>query len=342
MAKDSQAEEQAALVAMRAGDAAAFTNLAERYRRQLQVHCYRMLGSLEDAEDLVQETLLRAWRGRAEFEGASLFRTWLYRIATNLCLNSLERLPRRVLPNQVTPPAADPRVPLPPPSDLPWLQPYPDGLLEGIAEGSAEPGEIIVARETIELAFLAAIQLLPPRQRAALILRDVLGWSAKETASQLETSVASANSALQRARATLKEHLPDRHKWARSSDPTEDERALLQRYIDAVEREDFEAFALLLRDDARLLMPPFEAWYQGRDAIVTFMKGFASAFDGHTRLVPTGANMQPALAFYLQRPGDSEHRALSLNVFKFEDGALVEIVAFDADIFPAFGLPTAL
>jgi RNA polymerase sigma-70 factor, ECF subfamily len=195
--ENAQTEGKAALAAMRAGDAVAFANLTERYRRHLQLHCYRMLGSLEDAEDLVQETLLRAWRGRAEFEGGALFRTWLNRIATNLCVNSLERLPRRVLPNQVTPPAADPHVPLAPPSDLPWLQPYPDGLLEGIAESGAEPGELVVAMETIELAFLAAIQLLPPRQRAMLILRDVLGWSAKETASLLEASVASANSALQ-------------------------------------------------------------------------------------------------------------------------------------------------
>jgi RNA polymerase sigma-70 factor, ECF subfamily len=344
--KGSQIEDGAALAAVRAGDEDAFARLAEVYRRQLQVHCYRMLGSVEDAEDHVQETLLRAWRGRAEFEGSSLFRTWLYRIATNLCLNSLERLPRRVLPHQVSPPAADPRAPLPAPSDLPWLQPYPDGLLEGIQECGSEPGDIVAARETIELAFLAAIQLLPPRQRAALILRDVLGWSARDMASLLETSAASVNSALQRARATLKEQLPERHRWARSPDSTEDERALLRRYVDALEREDFEAFASLLRDDARLVMPPFPVWYQGRDAIVAFMKTFsdpaASPFAGHIRLVPTGANRQPAHAFYLQRPGDSEHQALSLNVLRIEDGALVEIVAFDAAIFPAFGLPPAL
>jgi RNA polymerase sigma-70 factor (ECF subfamily) len=182
------AEAKAVLAAVRAGDADAFVRLAERYRRQLHVHCYRMLGSIEDAEDLVQERFLRAWRARAEFEGRSLFRTWLYRIATNLCLNMLERVPRRVLPHQLGPPTTDSRVQLQPAADLPWLQPYPDGLLEGIADIGAEPGDVVVAKETIELGFLAAIQLLSPRQRAALILRDVLGWSAKETASLLDVS----------------------------------------------------------------------------------------------------------------------------------------------------------
>ena len=179
----------------------AFAALFERHRRELQVHCYRMLGSFEDAEDLVQETFLRAWRGRASFsfQGTASFRAWLYRIATNACLDALRKRPRRVLPQQLVP-AGDPAAPPPPPADLPWLQPYPDRLLEPIASAEDEPGAVVVVRETIELAFMAAIQHLSPRQRAVLILRDVLGWSAKETASLLEASVASVNSALQRAR----------------------------------------------------------------------------------------------------------------------------------------------
>jgi RNA polymerase sigma-70 factor (ECF subfamily) len=342
---ESNLDDVAALAAVREGDADAFASLAEPYRRQLQVHCYRMLGSLEDAEDLVQETLLRAWRGRAAFEGRSLLRTWLYRIATNLCLSALERSPRRVLPNQVAPPASDPAVPLPPPSDLAWLQPCPDGVLEGVVDRGAQPDEVLVARETIELAFLAAIQLLPPRQRAALILRDVLGWSASETASLLEVSVAATNSALQRARTTLREHLPDRHASPQCPEPSDDERAVLRRYIDAVERSDFDAFAKLLCADARLVMPPFPTWYQGRDAIVAFLKAFtnpaASEFGGDVRLIPTGANLQPAIAFYLRRAGDWKHRPMALSVLRIDEAAVAEIVTFPPDRFPAFDLPPA-
>jgi RNA polymerase sigma-70 factor, ECF subfamily len=181
-------EEAAALAAVRAGDQAAFTALTERYRRQLRVHCYRMLGSFDDAEDLVQETLLRAWRGRAGFEGRSLLRTWLYRIATNACLSALERAPRRVLPQDVAPPvtaATDPSEARAQPAwapEIPWLQPYPDGRLEPAAPAETEPEAMVVSRETIELVFLAALQHLPPRQRAILLLRDVLDWSARETA----------------------------------------------------------------------------------------------------------------------------------------------------------------
>ncbi|HEX2302506.1 MAG TPA: RNA polymerase subunit sigma-70, partial [Gaiella sp.] len=184
----SRAEAEALVVAARAGDESAFAELVEGYRRELQVHCYRMLGSFEDAEDMVQETLLRAWRNRTSFEGRSSFRAWLYRIATNACLDALKRRPPRVLPHQVAA-AADPSVPPHPPADMPWLQPYPDRLLEGIAAGDEGPETVLVSKETIELAFLVAIQHLGPRQRAVLILRDVLGWSAKESATLLETTV---------------------------------------------------------------------------------------------------------------------------------------------------------
>jgi RNA polymerase sigma-70 factor (ECF subfamily) len=326
-------------------DESAFAALVERHRGELQVHCYRMLGSFEDSEDLVQETFLRAWRNRASFsfDGRSSLRAWLYRIATNACVDVLRGRPRRVLPPQVAA-AADPSVAPSPPADLPWLQPYPDRLLESIASPEDEPGAVVVARETIELAFLAAIQHLPPRQRAALILRDVLGWSAKDTASLLEASVASVNSALQRARATLQDHLPEqRTEWARSSGPSEEERELLRRYVDAHERADADALAELLREDARLTMPPHPTWYAGRDAIVTAtQQGFDPAF-GLLRSLVAGANRQPAVAHYLRAPEDSEHRPLALDVLRIEDRRIAEITSFVSPwLFPAFGLPPTL
>src|ERR671914_1885022 len=193
-------ESPAAVAAIRAGDESAFVTLAERYRRQLHVHCYRMVGSLEDAEDLVQESILRAWRKRSSFESRSSFRGWLYRMATNACLDFLERRPPRVLAPDVVP-ASDPSLDLPAPAELPWLDPYPDRLLEPAASSDEEPEAAAVRRETIELAFMAAIQHLPPRRRAVLILRDVLGWSARDTAAALAVTVASVNNSVQRARA---------------------------------------------------------------------------------------------------------------------------------------------
>jgi RNA polymerase sigma-70 factor, ECF subfamily len=324
---------------------AAFAALVKRHRGELQVHCYRMLGSFEDSEDLVQETFLRAWRGRSSFgsDGRVSVRAWLYRIATNACLDVLRTRPRRVLSQQVGA-AADPNAPPAPPVDLPWLQPYPDRLLVPIASPDDEPGAAVVARETIELAFLAAIQHLPPRQRAALILRDAVGWSAKDTASLLETSVVSVNSALQRARATLRERLPERRtEWARSSRASEEERELLRRYVDAHERAEVGALAELLRADAILTMPPHPTWYAGREAIVIASgKGFDPGF-GHLRSVITGANMQPAAAHYLRSPGESEYRPLALDVLRTEDGLVVEIGSFVyPELFPAFGLPPTL
>jgi RNA polymerase sigma-70 factor, ECF subfamily len=240
--------------------------------------------------------------------------------------------------------AADPEAPPSPPADLPWLQPYPDRLLETIASAEDEPGAVVVARETIEVAFLAAIQHLPPRQRAALILRDVVGWSAKETASLLETSVVSVNSALQRARATLRERLPERRtKWRRSLDASEEERELLRRYVDAHERADVDALAELLREDARLTMPPLPTWYAGREAIlIASKKGFEPEF-GHLRSVIAGANLQPTAAHYLRLPEASEYRPLALDVLRIEDGRIAEISSFIyPGLFPAFDLPTTL
>ena len=339
-------EEDAVVAAVRAGDESAFTTLVERYRRELQVHCYRMLGSLEDSEDAVQETLLRAWRNRQSFQARSTFRAWLYRTATNACLDALARTPRRVLPSQLGP-STGPGVVLPP-VDRPWLEPYPDHLLDPVAPSGAEPDAMVVARETIEIAFLVAIQLLPPKQRAVLILRDVLDWSAKEVASLLEVSVASVNSALQRARATLKENLPARRPGGmRGSDPSEEERAVLHRYMDAFERADVAAVAELLRDDARGNMPPYPMWHDGRAVIVTAL---AMSFDraspdyiGRWKFIPTQANRQPTAAAYLRAPGDSEYRAFSLDVLRIEDGKVAEITAFvGPDLFPAFGLPLTL
>src|SRR5436309_6466346 len=211
-----------------AGDRDAFADATMRYRRELEVHCYRMLGSLDDAEDLVQETLLRAWRRRESFRGRSTLRAWLYGIATNACLDALDRRGRRLLPPAVTS-AADPLAPPPPASEVGWLEPYPDRLLDEIVDEEAGPDERLVARETIELAFLVAIQHLPPRQRAILILRDVLGWSAREAAEVVGTTVIATNSALQRARTTLREHLPERRlDWRRARMPDDDERHLLE------------------------------------------------------------------------------------------------------------------
>jgi RNA polymerase sigma-70 factor (ECF subfamily) len=338
------------VAAAQAGDEQAFAALVERYGRELQVHCYRMLGSFDDSEDLVQETFLRAWRKRASFsfdDGRGTFRAWLYKIATNACLDALKRKPRRLLPSQLGPPA-DPADPgLPPPVDLPWLQPYPGHLLEGIAPSEDDPEAVVVARETMELAFLATIQLLPPRQRAVLILRDVLGWSAKESASLIDASVASVNSALQRARATLRDELPARRlDWAPSSDPSAEEREVLARFMAAFERRDLAAVAAVLSEDVRGIMPPYPFWFAGRDANLTAL---APALDpasehylGDWRVVPTSANLQPAGAFYVRRPRDTEFRAFALDVLRVEGGEIVEITSFAPDRFASFGLPATL
>jgi RNA polymerase sigma-70 factor (ECF subfamily) len=323
----------------------AFAALIERHRGELQVHCYRMLGSFEDSEDLVQETLLRAWRKRASFsfDARSSLRAWLYRIATNACLDFLRTRPRRVLPQQIVA-AGDPAEPPSPPADLPWLQPYPDRLLESIARPEEQPEAVVVARETIELAFLAAIQHLPPRQRAVLILRDVVGWSARETASLLEASVASVNSALQRARATLQHRLPEkRTEWTASSALSEAERELLRRYLEAHERADAGALAALLREDAILTMPPHPTWYAGRGAILTASeKGFDPEF-GDLRGTVAGANAQPSVAHYLRRPGETEYEPVALDVLRIEHGWVVEINSFASPgLFAAFGLPPIL
>jgi RNA polymerase sigma-70 factor (ECF subfamily) len=299
-----------------------------------------MLGSFDDAEDLVQETLLRAWRGRAGFEGRSSVRTWLYRIATNACLDFLESKSRR-RQSLESPHGEEPNA-------VEWLQPYPDRLLDQIASSESGPDAVIIARETIELAYLAAIQYLPPRQRAVLILRDALGWSAKETANLLDDSVASVNSALFRARSLLRTRLSKRRlEWSRTAIPTTDERKLLERYMDATDRADPAALAVLLRDEVRLTMPPFPTWFEGREEIVRAFElstdRGSSSYLGRLRTVATAANRQPAVAAYVQRPGESQYRALGVDVLRLEGDQVVEITRFvNADVFAAFGLPSTL
>lgn len=338
------------LAAVRGGDAAAFAELVEHYRRELQIHCYRMVGSFHESEDLVQEVFLRAWRRRETFQGRATVRAWLYRIATNACLDFLDRNRRRPRPYEPRDAMHGAEVP----SAVPWLEPYPDRLLDVAAPPGDEPEIMAVERETIELAFLVAIQHLPPRQRAVLILRDVLDWPASDVAALLDGSVASVKSALQRARATLREHLPERRdEWMAPDDPTGQERALLRRYVEAHERGSATTVAELLAEEVRLTMPPYPEWFAGRDVVVAlhaevFDPGSAH-FHGDWRSVATRANRQPAVAHYCERPStdvtrglDGRFKAQVLDVLRVEDGVVVEITAFEPSVFPAFDLPLTL
>ncbi|MET8931655.1 RNA polymerase subunit sigma-70 [Streptomyces sp. NPDC004611] len=309
------------------GDEPAFSGLAERHRRELHVHCYRMLGSFEDAEDAVQETFLRAWRRRETFEGRSTFRAWLYRIATNTCLDLLAR--------HRPEPATG--------GEVPWLQPYPDRLLDELPAADAdEPEAVAVARETIELAYLVAVQHLAPRPRAVLILRDVLAWPAKEVAALLGDSVHSVNSALQRARAGMRDHLPaERQDWT-GGEPDTGTRELVRRYTDASVATDIDRLATLLRDDVRCSMPPTPGLHIGRDAVVRDWAG--SGFVGMRGLRPvlTRVNRQPAVAFYLWREREGAYLPLTLDVLRVTGGLIAGIVTFHADRFPRLGLPERL
>ena len=331
------------VAAARRGDEAAFTELVQRHRRELQVHCYRMIGSVVESEDLVQETFLRAWRNRESFQGRSTFRAWLYRIATNACLDHLARRPRRVLAYQIVA-AADPKadtLPEPTTTSYAWLEPYPDHLLEGIVPDD-DPYAVVVAKETIELAFLAAIQLLPPRQRAVMIMRDVLDWSANETAEVLELSVPAVKSALQRARATLREELPrDRTDWSPSADPSAEERAVLERYMHALEQEGTAEMIEVLREDVRVSYAPLPLYAQGRDDFVEGSSRFAPP--GEYRCLPTRANRQPAVALYLRSPEDTEFRLISIEVLRVVDGKIAEIFDYGMPgVLATFGLPQTL
>jgi RNA polymerase sigma-70 factor (ECF subfamily) len=326
----STAREQELLEAARRGDEDAFGRLVEPYRAQLHAHCYRMLGSVHDAEDALQEALLRAWRALDRFEGRSSLRTWLYTIATNACLNLIERRPKRVLPIDYGP-ATDPHVgPGEPIVESVWLEPYPDEML-GVEDGFAAPEASYEQREAVELAFIAALQHLPPNQRAVLILREVLGFSAKEVADTLETTVASVNSALQRARAAVDERVPDQSQQETLRSLGDDAvRDLVDRYVDAWERCDVEQFAAMLTEDASFTMPPLATWYQGRDAIAAWAAGWPLSGSWRWRTVFTRANGQPALGFYSWDEGEEAYLPFALNVLTLRGPEITDVTAFVA------------
>jgi RNA polymerase sigma-70 factor (TIGR02960 family) len=319
-------------------DEARFTRLSERHRPELLVHGYRMLGNLQSAEDAVQEALLRAWRGRASFDWASSdwassdgddapgARAWLYRIVTTTCIDLLRTAQRQARQLESA-------------ADVPWLQPCPDSLLDSAAgpEGTA------IRRETVELAYLAVIQLLPARQRAALLLRDVQGYSAAETAAILELSVPAVTSALQRARATIAARRPARDADWSPDGVTEGDRVLLAAFITAHERQDPAAGLALIRDDVRVSMPPSPSLFTGKSAVAGLM---AQAYDraafGDWKLRPTAANRMPAAASYLRRPGSDSFVAFKLDVLRTGGGLIAELTTFDATLFDRFGLPARL
>lgn len=322
-------------------DRETFEQLVAPLRGELRLHCYRMLGSPQEAEDLVQETYLRAWRSLETFAGRGPLRAWLYRIATNACLNALasRKEAHRLLPEQHSPPSEH----MPdgdPSTDLPWLVPYPDSLLAGIADEAPDPAARYERRESVQLAFLAVIQQLPPRQRAALLLCDVLGWSAAETASLLGGTSISINSVLQRARATLSQRYPEGRTRRTSSE--QGERALLDRYVRAWEGADADGFIALLREDATIAMPPWTLWYRGRHWSRAFFSKAWTAYAGF-RLVPIGANCQPAFAFYACKPGEAIFRAHSVQILEIREGAIAAMTKYVKPLGPAlfadFGLP---
>jgi RNA polymerase sigma-70 factor (ECF subfamily) len=321
----------------RAGDEQAFRELTDPYRRELQLHCYRILGSLQDAEDLLQETLLAAWRGLDQFEGRSSLRAWLYRIATNRCLNALRDSSRRSL---------DARRDLPSPTRMSeplWLEPYPDVLIEGVADDAPGPEARYETKEAVALAFVSGLQHLPPRQRAVLVLRDVLGFRAAEVADMLDVSEASVNSALQRARATHDARLPamrDRAPLPRSAS----ERGLLASFAEAFEDGDIGRVVQLLTDDALLTMPPQPLEYQGHEAIAAFLDDrYATHRGRRVRLVPTRANSQPAFGHYIDDAQAPIGRYYGIIVLTLEGERISAITRFgDSGFLPAFGLPRVL
>jgi RNA polymerase sigma-70 factor (ECF subfamily) len=331
--------------AARAGDSEAFRHLTQPHYRQLHVHCYRMLGSFHDAEDLVQETFVRAWRSLDTYESRAPFRSWLYKIATNACLKELERRPLR-LPAQDFGPQADPALPPSAPVvEIVAVDPYPDALLNEIEDRSPGPETQYTLRESIELAFLTLIQILPARQRAVLLLRDVLGWRAAEVATLLEATTASVNSALQRARETLAQGLAQPGRQAASPPASEAaERSLLGRYMTAWERGDMDALTALLREDALLTMPPASTWFEGRDAIAAFFYSLCfSREPKRFRMLATRANGLPAAAAYEWDPGSSGYRFSGLMALRVEGDLVVEITGFgDPRLFALFELPDSI
>jgi RNA polymerase sigma-70 factor, ECF subfamily len=333
--------EQAGDTAGRGPDPGDFDELVRRYRRELHVHCYRMLGSFDEAEDHVQEVLLRAWRSHKGFQGRSSVRTWLYRIATNACLDTLRRDARRAVP--AASPSPGPAGIGPSVATMPWLQPYPDSLLDELAADQPGPETVAVNRETMSLAFLATIQLLPPRQRAVLILRDVVGRPATEVAALLDASVPAVNSALQRARATLRDRWPGgRLDWAPAEESDAGQRRLLGSFITAHEQADPEALIAILRQDVRLAISPQVGEWLGRPDVAEALRDGMNSL-GRWRLLPIRANGQPGAAGYVLRPGRTTYEPFVLTLLRLDHDAVVEIAAFEQpSMFAAFGLPSSL
>jgi RNA polymerase sigma-70 factor (ECF subfamily) len=326
---------------VKAGDEHAFRQLIGPYQGELQLHCYRILGSAQDAEDALQETLLAAWRGLAGFEGRSSVRTWLYRVATSCCLKALRSASRRP-PVNSPPPGEDP----PEPNgvvEVAWLQPYPDILLEGLPDATPGPEARYDATEAISLAFITALQALPPRQRAALILRDVLGFPTSQVAGILGSSEDSAASALKRARATMRHRFPSRtprQPPARPGSP--DERDLVERFTRAYQAGDVTAVVALLTEDISLTMPPFGMEYQGRDLVARFLAATGLRPGRRSRLIPTRANGQPAFGLYVLDPQTGISHAAGLLVLTLTGDKVCEMTGFDTSPLPHFGLPRTL
>jgi RNA polymerase sigma-70 factor (TIGR02960 family) len=322
----------------RAGDGEAFRELTEPYRRELQAHCYRMLGSLQDAEDALQETLLAAWQGLGGFEERASMRTWLYQIATNRCLNALRSASRR--------PAKEwdvPNVEPPEPTrlgEVPWLEPYPDALLEGAIKIPVGPEGRYQQTEAISLAFVTALQVLPARQRAVLILREVLGYHANEVADMLDSTVESVNSALKRARTSLQGRLPSAEREPPPAPGSPAEQALVSKFVRAFESGDVGALVALLTADVSISMPPLPLEYQGRDVVARF---FASVIRGRTYdLVPTRANGQPAFGVYFRAPTGGIRRGVGLEVLTLAGDRICAMTRFDNSVLARFGLPRSL
>jgi RNA polymerase sigma-70 factor (ECF subfamily) len=314
-----------------------FARLTDPFRPELLAHCYRMLGSVHDAEDQVQETMIRAWRSYGEFEGRASLRTWLYRIATNACLRALENSSRRPLPSGLGAPSEYPGAPLAVARpEVPWLQPIPDAL---VTAGSADPGEVVASRQSVRLALIAALQYLPARQRAVLILRDVLRWRAAEVADLLGTTTTAVNRVLQRARARLEQAAPDEDEIHEPADPAD--RDLLDKYATAFQNADIPALMQLLRDDAVFEMPPEPTWFTGRELIGRFLQTRVLTEPGRFLMIPTAANGQPACASYL-RDHDGVYRAHSICVLTIAASRVARVTSFnDSGLFPAFGLSQA-
>ena len=320
--------EAALLDTARAGDETAFARLIEPYRSQLHAHCYRMLGSVHDAEDAMQEVSLRAWRALDRFEGRSSLKSWLYTIATNTCLNQIEKRPKRVLPVDYAP-AADPHGgPGEPVVESVWVEPYPDELI-GVEDGLAGPEARYEQRESVELAFVAALQLLPANQRAVLILREVLGFAAQEVADALDTTVASVNSALQRARKAVEERAPEQSQQATLRE-LGDERLteIVDRYVEAWESNDVDTVMELLAEDASFAMPPLASWFGGEKSIRIFLEGWPLSGAWRWRPLPARANGQPALAFYIWDEGEQAYMPFALNVLTFRGEKISAVTAF--------------